>query len=145
VHFPEGEHRRADPEFSAPDDEVGFSDGFPFLIANERSLADLNARLEVPLPMNRFRPNIVIDGREPFEEDHWSRIQVGAIAFRTPKPCARCPITTTDQDTAVVAKEPLRTLATFRHVRGKGVMFGHNMLHDATGVLHVGDPVDILA
>lgn len=145
VHFPDGAKRRADIEYASPDDEVGFADGFPFLLTTEASLADLNRRLASPLPMNRFRPNIVVDGRVGFEEDGWSRIGIGEVTFRVAKPCARCPITTVDQATAAMGKEPLRTLATFRRVDGEGVMFGQNLLHDGPGVLRVGAPVTLLA
>ena len=94
--------------------------------------------------MNRFRPNIVVSGTGPYAEDDWGLIRIGNVSFAVVKPCARCPITTTDQDTAETAREPLRTLATYRHVRGKGVMFGQNLIHTATGSISVGDPVEIL-
>ncbi|MBC7895869.1 MAG: MOSC domain-containing protein [Cytophagaceae bacterium] len=143
VYLPAGERRRADQEHAGPDDEVGFADGFPFLLTTEASLHALNQRLASPLPMNRFRPNIVIDGRDAFEEDGWSRIRIGDLGFRVVKPCARCAITTVDQLTAAAGKEPLRTLATFRRVSGKGVMFGQNLLHDGPGVLRVGSSVTL--
>ena len=142
VRFPPDEKRPVDPTFALQStDQVGFSDGFPLLLTSESSLADLNARMATPLPMNRFRPNVVVRGAEPYAEDSWSRIRVGQIAMAVVKPCARCPITTTDQLTAVRAKEPLRTLATYRHVHGKGVMFGQNVIHADTGTIRVGDVV----
>jgi uncharacterized protein YcbX len=144
VRIPEDEKRRADPEFADPNDEVGFADGFSFLLISRASLDDLNRRLSVPLPMNRFRPNIVVDGTDAFEEDRWRRIRIDGITFAVAKPCARCAITTTDQDTAERSHEPLRTLATFRHVAGRGVMFGQNLIHDRPGVLHVGAKVEVL-
>jgi uncharacterized protein YcbX len=137
--------RHVDRTYAGPDDQVGFADGFPFLLASEASLADLNARMERPLEMIRFRPNIVVDGVAPFEEDGWTRIRIGGIGFGVVKPCARCPITTVDQLTAERAQEPLRTLATYRHVRGKGVMFGQNLIHDRAGVVHVGDALEVVA
>lgn len=136
--------RQADREYARPDDQVGFADGFPFLLTSRASLADLNHRLAAPLPMNRFRPNIVIDGVAPFEEDQWKRIRIGGITFGVLKPCARCVTTTVDQHTAERSHEPLRTLATFRHVPGRGVMFGQNLVHDRTGVVNVGAEVDVL-
>lgn len=144
VRFPDDEKRRADPEYAGPDDQVGFADGFSFLLISRASLDDLNRRLSVPLPMNRFRPNIVVDGTEPFEEDRWKRIRIDGITFAVAKPCARCAITTTNQETAERSHEPLRTLATFRHVAGRGVMFGQNLIHDRSGVLHVGAEVEVL-
>ena len=143
VRIADDEVRRADREFAAPTDQVGFADGFSFLLTSRASLDELNRRLESPLPMNRFRPNIVIDGIEPFEEDGWKRIRIDGITFEVAKPCARCVTTTVDQHTAERSKEPLRTLATFRKQTG-GVMFGQNLIHDRTGVLRVGADVEIL-
>jgi uncharacterized protein YcbX len=94
--------------------------------------------------MNRFRPNVVVRGAEPYAEDRWTRIELGGVGASVVKPCARCPITTTDQLTARRAKEPLRTLATYRHVHGKGVMFGQNVIHAGPGTIRVGDPVMLL-
>jgi len=144
VRIPDDEKRRADPAYAGPDDQVGFADGFSFLLTSRASLDDLNRRLSVPLPMNRFRPNIVVDGKDAFEEDRWKCIRIDGITFAVAKPCARCAITTTNQDTAERSHEPLRTLATFRHVAGRGVMFGQNLIHDRSGVLHVGAEVEVL-
>ena len=142
--MPDDEIRRVDQTYAGPGDQVGFADGFSFLLTSRASLDELNRRLPSPLPMNRFRPNIVIDGVEPFEEDGWKHIRIDGITFTVAKPCARCAITTTDQNTAERSKEPLRTLATFRHVPGKGVMFGQNLIHDRPGVLHVGAEVEVI-
>jgi uncharacterized protein YcbX len=138
--------RAVDRDFAVSDgDQVGFADGYPFLVTTEESLADLNDRMAEALPMNRFRPNIVLSGAEPFAEDDWRRIRIGEIVFAVVKPCARCAITTTDQATAERGKEPLRTLATYRQVPGKGVMFGQNLIHQSTGDIRVGDPVELIA
>lgn len=137
--------RQVNQEYALdPADHVNFADGYQFLIISEESLADLNRRLAEPLPMNRFRPNIVIGGSGlPFAEDYVRRFRLGSVVFQAVKPCARCVITTTNQATTVVGKEPLRTLATFR--RGpKGVMFGQNLIHENTGVLRVGASVEVL-
>jgi uncharacterized protein YcbX len=137
--------RAVDRDFAVSDgDQVGFADGYPFLLTTEESLADLNGRMAAALPMNRFRPNIVLAGLEPFAEDDWQRVRIGEIVFAVVKPCARCAITTTNQATAERGKEPLRTLATYRQVPGKGVMFGQNLIHLSTGVIHVGDPVELI-
>lgn len=143
VHFPTTTHRRTDPDYDPIGGQVGFADGFPFLVVEAASLDDLNGRLATPLPMNRFRPNIVVRGATAFAEDGWKRIRIGEIDFDLVKPCARCVVTTTDQDTGTRAAEPLRTLATFRK-RGSGVMFGMNAVHRATGSIAVGDPVTIV-
>jgi MOSC domain-containing protein len=145
VRFPDDATRRVDPEYAGPDDQVGFADGFSFLLASCASLDDLNQRLATPLPMNRFRPNIVVRGGEAFEEDRWKRIRIGDVTFAVVKPCARCVTTTVDQQTGEASREPLRTLATFRNVPGRGVMFGQNLIHDQPGVLHVGAEVAVLA
>lgn len=144
VHVPDDRLRAVDPSFAAPGDRVGFADGFPFLLTSEASLQELNARLPAPVPMDRFRPNLVVRGFEPFAEDGWSRIRIGALSFRVVKPCARCAITTVDQETAEVGREPLATLATFRRVGGK-VLFGQNLIGDGTGTLNVGDDVVVEA
>ena len=144
VRFPEDVTRRVDPEYAGPNDQVGFADGFSFLLTSCASLDDLNQRLAAPLPMNRFRPNIVVSGGNPFQEDRWKRIRIDDIAFAVVKPCARCVTTTVDQQTGEASREPLRTLATFRNVPGRGVMFGQNLIHDQSGVLHVGAEVAVL-
>jgi uncharacterized protein YcbX len=137
--------RATNPTYSVGlEGQLGFADGYPFLLTTEASLADLNSRMAVPLPMNRFRPNIVVTGSPPFAEDGWQRIRIGGITFAVVKPCARCVITTVDQATAATAREPLRTLATFRQVQGKGVMFGQNLIHTAMGTIRVGDAMDVL-
>jgi MOSC domain-containing protein len=123
---------------------VSFADGFAFLLVSEASLADLNDRLATPLPMNRFRPNLVVRGTEPFAEDGWRTVRVGGLELDVVKPCARCVVTTTDQNTGERGKEPLRTLATFRQRDGK-VMFGQNLVHRGTGRLATGMHVEVVA
>lgn len=138
VYMDEETVRPANPLYAPEDTRVSFTDGYPFLLISEASLVDLNRRLDLPLPMNRFRPNLVVSGGEPYQEDHWREIQIGEIPMQVVKPCARCVITTTDQATGERAKEPLRTLATYRKVNG-GVMFGQNVVHRGRGRLQVGD------
>ncbi|WNF25620.1 MOSC domain-containing protein [Streptomyces sp. C11-1] len=151
VHLDEPSHRRhVDPVFARPGDTVSFADGYPLLLTTTASLDALNALVaagdrpeEGPLPMDRFRPNVVVGGTEPWAEDGWRRIAVGEVAFTVAKPCGRCVITTTDQETAERGKEPLITLA--RHRRfGKQLVFGQNLIPEGTGVIRVGDPVRIL-
>jgi hypothetical protein len=140
VHMSEQTVRPADPTHAPEGARVSFADGFPFLLISEESLADLNGRLTEPLPMNRFRPNLVVAGGEPYAEDGWSRIEIGGVALRVVKPCGRCVTTTTDQATAARGLEPLRTLATYRKRDGQ-VMFGQNVVHEGTGRLCVGDRI----
>ncbi|HKU63094.1 MAG TPA: MOSC N-terminal beta barrel domain-containing protein [Gemmatimonadales bacterium] len=140
VYMPDTTWRPVDPTRAPASSRVGFADAFPFLLLSEESLADLNARLPAPVPMNRFRPNLVIRGGTPFVEDRLDAFGIGEIGFRAVKPCDRCVITTTDQETTERGVEPLRTLATFRKVDGK-VYFGQNALHHGPGRLAVGMPV----
>ncbi len=135
--------RAVDPTYATnTTDQVGFADGYPFLLLSDESLADLNRRLTEPLPMDRFRPNIVIAGGViPYYEDTLGRFAIGGIGFSAVKLCARCKITTVDQRTAQLSKEPLRTLATYRRSPNGGVMFGMNLIHHGTGRLAVGECV----
>jgi uncharacterized protein YcbX len=121
---------------------VSFADGYPFLIANEASLADLNRRAGTDLPMNRFRANLVVRGAEAWAEDHWQEFTVGEVRFRSAKPCGRCQVTTTDQATGEVrGPEPLATLSTFRD-SAFGVRFGMNLVAIGTGTLRIGDRLE---
>jgi uncharacterized protein YcbX len=149
---------RIGPQFHRPvlkataraGDTVSFADAYPFLILSEASLAGLNDRLaergEEPVPMNRFRPNLVVSGCAPHGEDAWPRFRIGDVTFRAGGPCARCVITTTDQETAERGKEPLRTLAAYRRDEEEptDVNFGQNLMHETkAGVLRVGDAVQV--
>jgi uncharacterized protein YcbX len=134
--------RPADRSYAPEGTRVSFADAFPFLIISEASLADLNRRLADPVPMNRFRPNLVVAGSEPYEEDRWERLEISGVRLRIVKPCARCVVTTTDQATAQRSKEPLRTLGRYRKSWGK-VMFGQNAVHESEGRLHVGATVHL--
>ena len=141
VHKPEDDPRLVDSSFAESGDQVGFADGFAFLLISEASLEDLNMRLEDPLPMNRFRPNFVVKGCGPYAEDGWSRLRIGSVPFRVAEPCPRCAITTVDQETGTRGKEPLRTLATYRKFEGE-VFFGRNLIHDTLGTVSVGASVE---
>jgi uncharacterized protein len=139
----ENTSRLADPRFVDSEIQVSFADGFPYLIISQASLDDLNSRLESPVEMNRFRPNIVVSGSKPFEEDTWKEIQIGECVFQIVKPCARCEVTTINQLTAERGKEPLRTLSKYRR-DGNKVLFGQNMVALKKGKIRVGDDVKIL-
>ncbi|MGW7258321.1 MOSC domain-containing protein [Streptomyces sp. NPDC054834] len=152
VHMDHPATRRpVDPDYALPGETVSFADGFPLLVTTMGSLDALNSLLaqgdhahEGPLPMNRFRPNLVVAGTEAWAEDDWSRISVGEVVFRVAKVCGRCVVTTTDQETAERGREPLRTLA--RHRRfGSRLVFGQNLVPESPGTVRVGDPVRILA
>lgn len=126
---------------------IRFPDGYPLLLIGEGSLADLNRRLPSPLPMSRFRPNIVVAGLEPYAEDRVYEFASGALRLRPVKGCTRCTVTMTDQDTAVVdAAEPLRTLKTYRWDASlRGIAFGQNLLlaAGAGARLAVGDRLEV--
>ena len=143
VHLPEEGDRLVPAGYGRPGDRVAFADAFPLLVLARASLDDLNTRLPAPIPMDRFRPNLVIDGAAPYEEDRWRRIRVGDVELDVVKPCARCLVTTTDQRTGERGKEPLRTLAGYRRMDGK-VWFAWNAIHRRRGELRVGDPVEVL-
>ncbi|MDZ4834040.1 MAG: MOSC domain-containing protein [Candidatus Melainabacteria bacterium] len=139
----------------ATESRVAFQDGYPFLILTSASLDELNRRLEqstqtegqfleLPLPMDRFRPNIVIEGAEPFAEDDWKEIRIGDVVFELDSGCPRCTITTVNQKTADRGIEPLKTLAKFRKTEDNKVMFGQNAIHRNSGAIKVGDEVAIL-
>lgn len=138
VHMPESTVRLANPQYAPAGQRVSFADAYPFLLLSEESLAELNRRMAAPLPMNRFRPNLVMAGGSALAEDRIASFTAGSITFRPVKPCDRCVITTTDQATGARRSEPLRTLATFRRRDGK-VLFGQNVVHGGRGWLSVGD------
>lgn len=151
VAMPPDVVRAVDPTYARTGDHVSFADGFPVLLATEASLADLGARIAASggdaVPMSRFRANVVVEGGEPFEEERHTRVRIGPVVFRMPKRCARCQVTTVDQDTgAVSSKEPLRTLATFQR-EGAKVFFGQNLVPEELpdgAELAEGDPVTYL-
>jgi hypothetical protein len=138
------EARPVDQTYGEPADRVSFADGYPLLATNPASLADLSARAGMPdLSMDRFRTNLVIDGAEAWGEDHWRELRIGDAVFAVVKPCARCAVTTVDQDRGErhPEGEPLRTLLTFRRdARGQPI-FGQNLIPRRLGEIHVGDAV----
>ena len=136
--------RQVSPRYRMSDDEtIGFADSMPFLLISEASLEDLNSRLHDPVEMNRFRPNLVVSGGTPFQEDRWSRIRIGDIPFRVAKSCVRCEIPAVNQSTGVKGVEPIETLGTYR-AGPKGVLFGRHLVHEGRGRIQAGDPVEIL-
>jgi len=142
VYMPERARRQVNPERARAEDIMSFADGYPFLLISEASLQELNRRLVEPIGMQRFRPNIVIQGSAPFAEDEFSELRLGEISFRGVKRCDRCSVTTIDPETGTTGQEPLRTLATFR-LQDSKVWFGMNLIHDGPGVLRVGDRVQL--
>jgi len=143
VYMHDGTQRLVDRAFAADNEIVSFADAYPFMMIGQSSLNDLNSRLKEKLPMNRFRPNFVFKGGNPFDEDKWKMIRIGEIVFNLVKPCSRCVTTTVNQDTAEKNEEPLKTLSTYRSVNNK-VYFGQNLLHEGNGIIKVGDEIEIL-
>ena len=144
VFMPDESKRRVSEDYAHNDEIVSFADGYPFLIIGQSSLDDLNSKLEVPIPMTNFRPNIVFTGGEPFCEDNWHQIKIGELNYYAVKPCARCVITTINQATAEKNNEPLATLSTYRK-SGNNILFGENLIHEGTGAIKVGDEIKILS
>ncbi|HMU91963.1 MAG TPA: MOSC domain-containing protein [Anaerolineales bacterium] len=144
VHVADGFKRKLNPEYAIhADDHTGFADGYPILIISEESLQDLNSKLDSAVPMNRFRPNIVVKGCEPFAEETWKRIRIGGVEMALVKPCARCVVTTIDKDTLAKSKEPLKTLSSYR-MQELGAIFGVNVIPLNEGVVKVGMSVEVL-
>jgi uncharacterized protein YcbX len=151
MHLDEPAVRRPiEPDFALPGETVSLADGYPLLVTATGSLDALNALIaagdrahEGPLPMDRFRPNVVVDGTPAWAEDGWRRVRIGEVTFRVPKPCARCVVTTTDQRTAARGAEPLRTLARHRNV-GSKLLFGQNLIPEHSGTLRVGDALSLV-
>ncbi|MDH6622758.1 uncharacterized protein YcbX [Streptomyces sp. LBL] len=151
VHMDDPATRRpVEPQYALPGETVSFADGYPLLLASAASLDALNSLIaqgdhahEGPLPMNRFRPNVVVAGTVAWAEDDWSRVAIGEVTFRVAKICGRCVVTTTDQATADRGREPLSTLGRHRRLDGK-LAFGQNLVPESRGTIRVGDPVTVL-
>jgi MOSC domain-containing protein len=145
VHIADGYMRRVNEKYVvSADDHTGFADGYPILLASEESLQDLNTHLESPVPMNRFRPNVVLKGCGAYAEDTWKRIRIGDVELAVVKPCARCIVTTIDKETLEQSKEPLKTLGKYRK-HELGAIFGQNAIPLNEGRLSAGMNMDILS
>ncbi len=132
-----------DERYNINNSLTSFSDGFPILMISEASLEDLNSKASEQLPMNRFRPNLVIKNSTAFEEDRMKEFVINGITFHGAKPSARCVMTTINQSTIEKGKEPLKTLATYRSMNNK-IYFGENVIAESTGTINVGDSIAIL-
>jgi uncharacterized protein len=151
VHLDDPTQRRPNPTYSRDEDRVSFADGYPLLLASEESLVALNDLIaegpradEGPVPMTRFRPNLVVSGGSAWVEDGWRVVRVGTARFRVVKASSRCVVTTIDPDTGSKSKEPLATLARHRRWDGK-TWFAANLIPDSPGAtMHVGDEIEII-
>jgi uncharacterized protein YcbX len=144
VYMPDDSQRPVDPAYAAKGELTSFSDGYPVLIIGAESLKNLNARLENPIPMDRFRPNIVFSGGYPHIEDTFMTFKAGDVQLQAVKPCARCVMTTTDQETGQRTAEPLKTLSKYRSQHNK-IYFGQNLLASKTGEVRLGDHLIVLS
>jgi hypothetical protein len=160
VYMPNDSRRKINVKFNLNNDIVSFADGYPFLIISENSLNELNSRLKNTLPMNRFRPNIVVKNSNAYAEDNWGKIKIGKTIFRSTKPCERCVMTTIDQAEGIKSgKEPLKTLAQYRKasqlfpmtyeklgLSENGVLFGQNLVAENFGEkVKVGDELELIS
>lgn len=152
VHLDDPAVRRpVDPDYALPGETVSLADAYPLLLTTTASLDALNALIargdhpqEGPLPMNRFRPNLVVGGpAAAWAEDGWRRVAIGDAVFRGVRECGRCIVTTTDQETAERGREPLKTLAVHRRI-GKSLAFGRQLVPVVLGTVRVGDEVRVL-
>lgn len=143
AHLSANTVRATDPAY-AEGHRVGFADGYPLLVVSEGSVAELSRRVGRPVPVDRFRPNIVVSGARPHDEDAWRQFAAGGLALRGVKLCARCKVTTVEQDRGTFDpdSEPLRTLALYRRIKGL-VYFGLNAVHLGTDAVRVGDAVQV--
>lgn len=144
VYMPDDSFRRVDAGRVTDVRRVSFADGFPLLVTSLSSLQELNHRLDAPVEMRRFRPNIVVEGAEPWAEDGWTTLQAGSVSLSLVKPCSRCVMTTVDPDTGIkdAGVQPLRTLSGYRRT-DEGVIFGMNAIHESSGTIRVGDSVTV--
>jgi uncharacterized protein YcbX len=144
MHMRASSERVANPEYVPERHLVSLADGYPLMLIGDASLDLLNAKLkdrgERPITMERFRPNIVITGSAPHEEDEWRSVRIGDVACEVVKPCERCSVPTVDLATGMPGKEPSRTLATYRKV-GSKILFGQNLVYDTPGRININDPV----
>lgn len=142
AHFPPDGQRQVDLKYAAPGDRTAFADGFPLLVVSAESAREVSRQVGRDVPIERFRPSLVIEGAPAWDEDTWRELAIAGRHVRLPKPCARCSVTTVDQLTGEREREPLATLARLRKVDGK-VLFGVNALVDAPGAWTAGDLVEI--
>ncbi|MDE1885334.1 MAG: MOSC N-terminal beta barrel domain-containing protein [Xanthomonadaceae bacterium] len=146
VHMDADCLRNVDPDYAQPGDSVSFADGYPLLAISQAALDLLNSKLAQPVPMLRFRPNLVIAGTTPHAEDNWQCLRIGGVQFDVVKPCIRCVFTTVDFARGAFDEsgEPLRTLLTYRRT-ATGVSFGQNLIPRGAGTLRIGDTLEPLA
>ncbi|QJD94544.1 MOSC domain-containing protein [Mucilaginibacter robiniae] len=144
VYMPDETHRGIDLRYASPDDITSFADEYQLLLISQNSLDDLNSRLNEAVPMNRFRPNMVITALEPYWEDQLEHFTIGSISFYGVKLCARCTMIGVNQQNAIAGVEPLKILSTYRK-RNNKIYFGQNLLHAGEGIIQVGQEIKVVS
>ncbi len=145
VYMAEDCQRQVDTHYARRGETVSFADGFPLLLISASALDELNSRLTEPVSLDRFRPNLIVEGCEPHAEDGWQRLRIGELEFEVAKPCARCAVPSLDQRSGEKHPEILRALASYRRGEDRQVYFGQNLLYAEAGTLRAGDSVEVLA
>ncbi len=143
VYFPESNPRPVDQDYRVAEEQVGLADGYPVLVIGIETLSLLNSKLASPVPMNRFRPNLVFAGGGAHDEDRWKDFAIGDTLLRGVKPCARCAVPTVDQETGQMGKEPSATLASYRRF-GNKILFGENTVVLQPGTIRVGETIKVI-
>lgn len=145
VHMDAACRRNVSREYGKAGDQVSFADGYPLMLISQTALDALNERLAAPVPMLRFRPNLVVSGTAAHAEDGWKRVRIGAVEFDVVKPCTRCVMVTVDVEHGAfdAEGEPLRTLRTYRRTP-LGINFGQNLIPRVMGCVRLGDAVEVL-
>jgi uncharacterized protein len=143
VYMPNQTRRRVDSRYASNKEITSFSDAYPFMVIGQSSLDDLNTRLKETVSINRFRPSIVFTGGAPYEEDELAHFSINKINFYGVKLCARCVVTTINQDEATKGNEPLYTLSTYRK-RNNKIYFGQNLVHSGEGTITIGDSIELI-
>lgn len=144
VYMPATTRRLVDRNYASDNEIVSFADSYPLLMIGQTSLDDLNQRLQTPVHMNRFRPNLVFAGGAAFCEDLFTKFQIGDVTFEAVKRCSRCVLTTIDQEDGAKGQEPLKTLATYRTIKNK-ILFGQNLVQNNLGKIRVGNELKLLS
>jgi uncharacterized protein YcbX len=143
VGMPAASHRQVDPVYAKEGDAVSFADGYPVLVLGSASIDELNSRTTEPVPINRFRANVIVGGSQAWEEDSWTEVRIGEAQLNLVKQCARCIVIRTDQNTGERMTEPIPTLSSYRKV-GSKIMVGMNAIPVGAGsIIHVGQRVDV--
>ena len=142
--MPSTYQRLVDTNYANNNEQVGFADGFPLLIATQSSLDDFNTHIDFNIEMNRFRPNIVISGNHAWAEDNWRTIEINGIQLKLPKPCSRCIMPSVNPNTAERQMEINSALLAYRRGEDKRTYFGQNAVYNKLGSINVGDSVKII-